>query len=734
MNNQAPEKRGIAIAVNGERSGTTPNVVVDGPERTKTLRKIASMSGEALKQVLEQSEDLMGQVLQTYARDIAPGEVGEGGTALAGPQRVDGLGPTGLLYGRIQSGKTVAMITFTALAIDNGFRVVIVLTTNFLELVRQTRERFNDLGRALVRASTEPEEWNNEHEVEHLRRTVADRGLVMICAKHAGHLSNVRELLETIGAASYPALILDDEADQASLDNNERKRSKAKDPELVAATKVHGAIRDIRKALPHHVFLQVTATPYALLLQKVDSPFRPKFTFLLSPGAGYTGGEHFFSSRHIDTESITGAPPLCYVSEKEAEEIEIAPEAVPRGLENAIAFFLVAAAAQAIDKPEVLKSEQNFLCHTSQKRAEHDKLRTLIVRLVSQLADELEPLSARAKALLNWAYDELKKTQPDVASFDKIVEDIADRLPRRKIRLVNSDGKSGEATPGAPNFIIGGNIVGRGLTIPNLLVTYYLRKPKTSQMDTMLQHARMFGYRAHLMPYTRVFLPQSLAVRFWGIHQAEDELRKLLPNVDALDQVPVQVVGELKPTRYGVLDTGSIVTISSGKHLYPIIPTVPLPASREKKVVRIAKQIWPGWDEASTQPLALVPVEPIVELIDALSPNDWDVRAVVAILRSLATKGAHLANGTPSVFAVYRTMDRGQRSSDGGVGLTTGAVSGEERSTARRGPLPTFFLFRQVVLRERWNNCPFFYPTLIFPASMPNHIYNDSELVNDETS
>ena len=41
------------------------------------------------------------------------------------------------------------------------------------------------------------------------------------------------------------------------------------------------------------------------------------------------------------------------------------------------------------------------------------------------------------------------------------------------------------------------------------------RKPKISQMDTMLQHARILGYRGELMHYTRVFLPRSLAVRFW---------------------------------------------------------------------------------------------------------------------------------------------------------------------------------------------------------------------------
>ncbi len=56
--------------------------------------------------------------------------------------------PTGLLYGRVQSGKTVAMITFCAAAIDNGFRVIVVLTSDFVKLVEQTADRF---GHSMVR-------------------------------------------------------------------------------------------------------------------------------------------------------------------------------------------------------------------------------------------------------------------------------------------------------------------------------------------------------------------------------------------------------------------------------------------------------------------------------------------------------------------------------------------------------------------------------------------------------
>lgn len=703
-------------------AGSGPVALLDGPCITKTIKRIRNMPAESLARVRAQSEELVGKILDVYAEDIAQGEVGHGGSATASATIIDGLGPTGLLYGRIQSGKTVAMITSTALAVDNGFRVIIVLTTNFLELVRQTTDRFNDLGRVLVRASTEPEEWSKESEIQHLSKTVPQRGLVLICAKHAGHLEKVLDLLEKIGGANYPALILDDEADQASLDNNERRRGRSKKPDEVAATAVHQAILDIRKYLRHHIFLQVTATPYALLLQRVTSPLRPKFTYLLDPGDGYTGGEAFFSRDHLTNGSDEGEPPLVFISEAESREIEGGLERSPRGLENAITYFLVAAAAQAIEDPDVLSRSQNFLCHTSHKRSEHDRLYELIVGFTFELAENLEPLQGRAETLVRWAYAELSKTTThELPPLEEIVEDIVERLPRRKIRVVNSEGKSGEEVRGAPNFIIGGNIVGRGLTIPNLLVTYYVRKPKISQMDTMLQHARMFGYRIDLMPFTRVFLPRSLALRFWAIHEAEKELRDLLPNIDALAKVPVQVIGELRATRYGVLDTGSVVTIRSGKHLYPTFPDVRLPKARVKRIEGLAREVWPDWSDTGEFGPEMVPVATIESFLEALDCSEWDERALVAILKSVA--------GEDGVVRVaYRSMNRGKGRMPERTDLATGALSGEALRNARGMNLPTFFLFRQTEGRPCWDNDRFFYPTIVFPKSMPNHVYNDTEI------
>src|SRR5690606_16873884 len=106
------------------------------------------------------------------------------------------------------------------------------------------------------------------------------------------------------GAADYPALILDDEADHATPDTQQAARSRGRNVPHASTTfrlvvendKPDQVGLSLRETLTHNVFLQVTATPYGLLLQILTSPLRPAFTRLLKPGLGYNGGESFFGT------------------------------------------------------------------------------------------------------------------------------------------------------------------------------------------------------------------------------------------------------------------------------------------------------------------------------------------------------------------------------------------------------------------------------------------------------
>lgn len=111
----------------------------------------SAMPLEAANAVLKQTVAIAERLTDLYGEEIGLGEVGVGGTGLAenkGSTRPSP--PASLLYGRVQSGKTVSMILTTALCLDNGFRVVVVLTSDNVALVKQTAQRFKDLAETRI--------------------------------------------------------------------------------------------------------------------------------------------------------------------------------------------------------------------------------------------------------------------------------------------------------------------------------------------------------------------------------------------------------------------------------------------------------------------------------------------------------------------------------------------------------------------------------------------------------
>jgi hypothetical protein len=475
------------------------------------------------------------------------------------------------------------MITTTALALDNGFRIVIVLTSDNVSLVEQTRTRFSLLRGAVVRSSDRRGGWLDD--ADHIAKALQHGGLVLVTAKNVSHLKRFCGFLESVGAAGYPALILDDEADQASLDTNVKKRAQARargeDVSRIDPSRIFdwtNGEESLRAGLPHHLYLQVTATPYALLLQNMDSSLRPSFTEIIEPGDGYVGG-HFFFDRACFRDG--GRPPLCFVSSTE-HDVLVKERKLPEGLELALATFLVATAAQGLAHPKYKHAAQNFLVHTSVRKAEHaaaaEVIRERLGRLYQNLFEPVSPTSC--EAFLQRGLNELGKTVSKLPSLEETREYVKFRLIDREVLVVNSEKDNAQFGPRL-NFIVGGNILGRGLTIDNLLATYYLRSAGVAQMDTMLQHARMFGYRAGDKPYLRVFIPELQAARFEQIQTSERNLREFLAE-NSGDGAVVEVEPGLRATRPNVLDPYMVEAYKPGDHVYPAMPYVEGTARRSK--------------------------------------------------------------------------------------------------------------------------------------------------------
>ena len=135
---------------------------------------------------------------------------------------------TGIVIGYVQSGKTLSFTTVTALARDNGFRLVIVLAGTKTNLLDQNEERLTgDLGileeRSLFwRVLANPrDDSTTVSEVQsalkkwdrYPDRPERCRTLLVVVMKNATRLKNLRQLLERCDLANVTALVIDDEGE-----------------------------------------------------------------------------------------------------------------------------------------------------------------------------------------------------------------------------------------------------------------------------------------------------------------------------------------------------------------------------------------------------------------------------------------------------------------------------------------------------------------------------------------
>ena len=201
---------------------------------------------------------------------------------------------TGLVIGYVQSGKTLSFTTVIALASDNDFSIVIVLAGTKTNLLTQTTSRLrNDLhsvDNRVFKIIENPEDSQSDY----IARTLTSRRkkiLVITILKHNKRIDRLSNVLRnpTVRQAlgSAPVLIIDDEADQASLNTRASRNARRNEDE---ESSTFAAIHNLRSTIRNHTFLQYTATPQAPLLIDIISSLSPEFYCVISPGKKYTGG------------------------------------------------------------------------------------------------------------------------------------------------------------------------------------------------------------------------------------------------------------------------------------------------------------------------------------------------------------------------------------------------------------------------------------------------------------
>lgn len=471
---------------------------------------------------------------------------------------------TGLVVGYVQSGKTLSFTTVISLARDNGFPLIVLLAGTKQNLHDQTAQRLSedlavhrDGGLSPWALLENPTAASASTVAKHVKSMTDPskpeafrRATVITVMKNPSRLKRVTELLEALGQygvdlSATPILLVDDEADQAGL--NAAVQDEDKD-----ATATYQAILNLRDTLDRHTYLMYTATPQAPLLINLADVLSPDFVSVLTPGAGYTGGEYFFEQhkdtfvRRLSTSAVTSAL--------------TATDEPPEELQLALASYYLVLAQRG-------KGPVSMLVHPSHTTDLHDTYGGFVNSLSSQWTQLLEsPGEDRDELVQDYfvkAYDDLVAGGAPMRPLDDLLTELPDWMGATEIRVVNSGtpADSDIKWKAAPSWIlIGGNKLDRGFTVEGLTTTFMPRRLGAGQVDSVQQRARFFGYKKSYATLCRAWINGTTADAFEHYVEHEQLLRDELVKVDqkgiSLKQWKRLMLLDpsYKPTRRAVID------------------------------------------------------------------------------------------------------------------------------------------------------------------------------------
>jgi hypothetical protein len=466
-----------------------------------------------------------------------------------GPLSPDGrAGATGLALGYVQSGKTTAITALIGAAADQGYRVVVALLGSTNLLLEQNQARLLDALGVGVREDyrwvhmTNPSGATKAKELKGwLER---DRVVLVPVLKHAGRIDAVAGVVSSIDP-STPVLIVDDEADQASLNTEVRAGSESRTFESLG--RLRAAVRD-------HLFVQFTATPYAPLLLEPDDHLRPTFVEILQPGAGYTGGREFFVD---NADVVVRAIPT--LDEQAPRSL---PTSLPRSLIDAFGSFVAGTALLLLSDPA--SPPVSMLVHSTQRNDVQARYHFLLQRLVKKWQGIAAGAAAAADLPAEVTAERTRITTLGAADAtdEAFLERVRYVLRETTLWLVNSasDVNKVDWRVAPVHVLVGGNKLDRGFTVEGLTVTY-MNRPPSDQLDTLEQRARAFGYRSDLLPYCQFFAtPRTLKVLRDIVDTEYDMRARLRDWVDAggsvgswAEEIGLLLPGGTRPTRQAVI-------------------------------------------------------------------------------------------------------------------------------------------------------------------------------------
>lgn len=479
----------------------------------------------------------------------------------------------GLVMGDVQSGKTASYTGLINKAADTGYKVIILLTGVIEELRKQTQERLDEgfvgrdsrnflsasktskIGVGLIRrekyatvlTSVDKDFLSSNASAIggiSLDSLVASEPLLLVLKKNKSPLQALTRWLEDQRKnksvlLSYPLLIIDDEADNASVNTKKDDTN---------PTIINRSIRDILKIFARSNYVAYTATPFANIFINPDNDedlFPADFIYSLDTPSNYIGADKIFLDDGFYNENIRDAGDAEEIFPyKHKKDLEV--NIIPESLEQAVVAFMLSCVVRDLRK-ERLK-HRSMLINVSRFTDVQAKIAQKIKEYIYEIKEEVKQFSSMStwekypniSLIYNvWKneYAEVEFTWDDIKrSLYKSISSISvvtiNQKSEEKLHYNLHDNETGRRV-----IAVGGLSLSRGLTLEGLAISYFYRN--SIAYDTLLQMGRWFGYRNGYDDLCRIWMDADAIGWYSHIANSVYELRMEFRRMSAAKMRPM---------------------------------------------------------------------------------------------------------------------------------------------------------------------------------------------------
>lgn len=468
---------------------------------------------------------------------------------IANPKTKDPFDRRGLVVASVQSGKTANYIGLISKAADAGYKIIIVMAGIYNVLRNQTQERIEDgfVGYDLVSkkyvgvgSSRQRRPLLGTSRIRDFNKATEDtmRGvtsghirepLVFVIKKNTNSLREISLWLENNCKDDGPLLLIDDEADNASINVKYGKGE---------ISKINGQIRKILGLFTQSAYIGYTATPFANVLidskstddEAGDDIFPRSFIYTLEQSTAYFGAEKIFG----DIDETNPKYIRWILDDDESQGIKRRSgdtlKELPQSLEQAIDTFIIACSIRVLsgDADEHMTMMVNMSPFRTVQHSIYYLIEDyvdLLRRSINSYAGLPSSIALSSSAKLRELKQVWEQEYSDAPfTWEEMLKTLQETIRPITLAEINSQSKDALDYTRTPQRVIaiGGYRLSRGLTLEGLLVSYYARNARA--YDSLMQMARWFGYRFGYENLCRIWMTEQSARWYAYVANATAEL------------------------------------------------------------------------------------------------------------------------------------------------------------------------------------------------------------------